>query len=250
MGDCNPRRAKISGMHLAQLISRARALATTGRRHVLGIVGAPGAGKSLLAEEIVARLGADAARYVPMDGFHLADAELVRLGRRERKGAVDTFDVAGYVALLRRLRDREDEAVYTPQFRREIEDPVAGAIPVPREVPLVVTEGNYLLVDTGPWAEVRVLLDDAWYLDPPRSLRQARLISRHEAYGKSPEDARAWALGSDERNAILIEATKVRADLVVSGSVALDEEAATSAESRDGHGAATGSTTCQRNVAL
>jgi pantothenate kinase len=197
-----------------ELVARARALAGAGPRQLLGIAGAPGAGKSTLAEQIVALVG-PSARLVPMDGFHLAQSELVRLGRAERKGAVDTFDVTGFVSLLRRLRRLEPTSVYAPVFRRDLEEPVAGAIEVPPEVRLVVTEGNYLLLPDYPWDEARQLLHEAWFLDLDAELRQRRLAARHEAYGRSPEQARAWALGSDERNTALVAGTADRADLVV-----------------------------------
>ena len=198
-----------------ELVFRARSLASAGRR-VLGITGPPGAGKSTLAARIVAALGPDTARLVGMDAFHYAQAELARLGRTDRKGAPDTFDADGYVALLERLRTSADPVVYAAEFRREIEEPIANAVPVPREVTLVVTEGNYLLVDAGPWARVRPLLDECWYVaagDDPA--RVERLIARHVAFGRSPEAAREWVLRSDERNAALIAGTRDRADLVV-----------------------------------
>jgi pantothenate kinase len=201
-------------LDLAALVGRAEALAATGRRRILGITGPPGAGKSTVAAAVVAALG-DRARLVGMDGFHLADAELVRLGRRDRKGAPDTFDAAGYAALLGRLRARADPVVYAPHFDRAIEEPIAGAVPVPREVPLIVTEGNYLLVDDAAWAGVSLLLDECWYVEVAEAVRIERLVARHAAYGKAPEAARAWALGSDQRNAELIAASRGRADLVV-----------------------------------
>jgi pantothenate kinase len=129
-------------------LERARRLAAGGRRALLGITGPPGGGKSTLASAIASELG-DQAVLVGMDGFHLAQSELVRLGRAGRKGAPDTFDAAGYVALLRRLRDASEDVVYAPEFRREIEEPINAAVAVPRDVPLVITEGNYLLVDEG-----------------------------------------------------------------------------------------------------
>ena len=158
-----------------------------------------------------------AARLVGMDGFHLAQAELERLGRADRKGAPDTFDAAGYVALLRRLRDAAPETVYAPQFRREIEEPIAGAVAVPPDVALVVTEGNYLLLDEGPWAAVRPLLHEAWYLAPDEPTRVARLAVRHAAHGKAPDAAHAWAQGPDQRNAERVARTRERADLVIEG---------------------------------
>ncbi len=196
------------------LIGRARALVAAGGRRLLGITGAPGAGKSTIAARVVDALGG-AAVLVPMDGFHLANAELERLGRRDRKGAIDTFDAAGYVALLRRLRAPGGETVYAPEFRREIEEPIACAIPVGPEVPLVVTEGNYLLVPDGPWAEVRGLLDEAWFVAPDEAVRVDWLIARHIAFGKAPEVARAWSLSTDQRNADLVATTRGRADVLV-----------------------------------
>ena len=141
-----------------------------GERRILGIAGPPGGGKSTVARAVVAELG-ELARLVPMDGFHLAQAELVRLGRRDRMGAPDTFDAAGYAALLERLRG-DEPVVYAPEFRREIEEPIAGAIAVPRATPLVVTEGNYLLLGDGDWALVRPLLDEAWYVETDEELRR------------------------------------------------------------------------------
>jgi len=196
------------------LVERARRLVASGRRRILGIVGPPGGGKSTVARLVVAQLGA-AAALVPMDGFHLAQAELVRLGRRDRMGAPDTFDADGYVALLRRLRDATDSVVYAPEFRREIEEPIAGAIAIPRSVPLVVTEGNYLLLEHGGWDGVRALLDESWYVEVDEETRIERLVKRHVAFGKAPGEAREWTMGSDQRNAEVVARTAHRADLVV-----------------------------------
>ncbi|MFD6264860.1 nucleoside/nucleotide kinase family protein [Micromonospora chalcea] len=197
-----------------ELVARARTLAGAGPRQLLGIAGAPGAGKSTLAQRVVAALG-PVARLVPMDGFHLAGTALERLGRSGRKGAPDTFDVNGFASMLRRLRRLEPTSVWAPEFRRDLEEPVAGAIEVSPKVRLVVTEGNYLLLRDDPWEEVRTLLHEAWFLDLDAEVRVRRLTARHEAYGKSPEQARAWALGSDEENARLVAGTAVHADLVV-----------------------------------
>ncbi|MFH9706056.1 nucleoside/nucleotide kinase family protein [Streptomyces luteogriseus] len=201
------------------LVLRARSLSRGGRRAILGIAGSPGAGKSTLAEHLVRELngtGVPWVAHVPMDGFHLADAELERLGRRDRKGAPDTFDAAGYAALLARLReDHPADTVYAPGFERDLEQPLAGAVAVPASARLIVTEGNYLLLGTGAWPRVRPLLDEAWFCELPEPERLRRLIARHEAFGKTPEEAVAWVERSDQRNAELVAATRDRADLVV-----------------------------------
>ena len=193
---------------------RANELIKRSGRALLGLVGPPGAGKSTLAAALQAEF-ASVAQVVPMDGFHLANAELERLGRRARKGAPDTFDSAGYVALLRRLLAQADgEIVYAPEFRREIEEPIANAIPLFARTQLLITEGNYLLLDDGPWAQVRGLLDEIWYVDVDDALRVDRLTQRHQQFGRSAEDAAAWVAGTDEPNARLIEASRGRASFV------------------------------------
>lgn len=193
------------------LIARLLDLAN-GPRRLLGVVGPPGAGKSTLAALMVQAVG-ERAQAVPMDGYHLAQVELERLGRAQRKGAPDTFDAAGYAALLRRLRQQaSSETVYAPDFRREIEEPVAGALPVFAATPLVITEGNYLLLDDDPdWAPVAALLDEVWYLDVPAELRLERLAARHMQFGRTREQALAWIAQTDEPNARRIEASARRA---------------------------------------
>ena len=195
---------------MQDLIERARGLITAGRRRILGITGAPAAGKSTLAATLAKALAPDAV-LVPMDGFHLAASELHRLGRHDRKGAPDTFDATGYVALLQRLRANAEDVVYAPEFRREIEEPIAGAIAVPRGVPLVITEGNYLLL----WPQARTLLDEVWFVEADEQARLARLIARHMAFGRTRAEAEGRAFGSDQRNAELIAASRDGADLIV-----------------------------------
>ncbi|MBZ3905736.1 nucleoside/nucleotide kinase family protein [Streptomyces griseiscabiei] len=200
------------------LLHRAAALARPGRRALLGVAGSPGAGKTTLAAELTRALNGDGepwVAHVPMDGFHLADVELDRLGRRDRKGAPDTFDVAGYAALLERLRGDEEEVVYAPGFERVLEQPLAGSIPVPPSARLVVTEGNYLLVDEGPWRRVRARLDEVWFCDLDEAERLRRLVARHEEFGKGHGEAVAWVCRTDQRNAELVATTGQHADLVV-----------------------------------
>ena len=211
-GGSGPRRSRPPVR--AALLERARSLADRDGRAVLGIVGPPGSGKSTLAADVVAALGPVAA-WIPMDGFHLADAALDRLGLRSRKGAPETFDGWGYLALLRRLAGETDHPVYAPDFERDLEQPLAGSLAVEPGVRLVVTEGNYLLLDEQPWTLVRAALTEVWYVDVPAAVRHERLVSRHVEFGKEPEQARAWVDAVDEPNARLVERGRPAADLVV-----------------------------------
>lgn len=218
-------------------IDRAHALLATGQRKILGIVGAPGAGKSTLAQALMDTLettvGPNQAMVVPMDGFHLAQAELVRLKRASRKGAPDTFDVFGYITLLSRLRqtDIDGEAsiafarstgikedaelanvIYAPAFHRDIEEPIAGEIAIPSNVPLIITEGNYLLLDDAPWRQVRSLLDESWYVDVSAEQRHRQLLARHMHFGRSHAEALQWIAQTDEPNAVRVEQSAIHAD--------------------------------------
>ena len=195
------------------LLARAQGLASGGRA-LLGIAGSPGAGKSTLAERLVVDLG-PSAQLVPMDGFHLPNATLDRLGLRGEKGSPRTFDAAGYVALLRVLRAAGPDPVDVPGFDRDTDEPVAVGSTVAPEVQLIVTEGNYLLLDVPPWSDLRELLDEVWFCAPPDADRIERLVARHVRFGRSPEAALAWATGSDAANALLVEASRTRADLLV-----------------------------------
>ena len=204
---------------LSALVDRATSLLERPGRTVLGITGAPGAGKSTLTSLLLGRLradlGDDAVGHLPMDGFHLADVQLDRLGRRDRKGAPDTFDVDGYVAALERLHAQPDRTIFAPGFERDLEQPIAAAIAIAPSARLVLTEGNYLLLPDGGWEHVRPLLAEVWFVDVDDDLRRARLVQRHEEFGKSPDEARAWVERSDEANASLVTATRDAADVVV-----------------------------------
>jgi pantothenate kinase len=197
--------------------ARAIALLQARRRSILGVTGSPGAGKSTYAEGLVRDLTAAGHRValVPMDGFHLAHSALVALGLVAVKGAPETFDPGGYVELLRRLREPDGETVWAPRFDRDLEDAIAASLPIHDDVQLVVTEGNYLLLDQGPWARVRPLLDECWYLELDHAVRRERLLARHIRHGRPAADALARTDGSDEANARLIATTRRRADAIL-----------------------------------
>jgi pantothenate kinase len=218
-------------MTVDEAVARAVGLAAAGPRAVLGIVGAPGAGKSTLARRIVVAvddaLGAGTAVQVPMDGFHLANAALDALGRHDRKGAIDTFDADGYVALVRRLVAGHRDAarpgtegvggpvVWAPDFDRRVDEPVAGSIAVPPTVRLVVSEGNYLLDETTPWTELPALLTETWFCTVDDAVRVDRLVGRHMRHGRDHEAARRWAVEVDGVNAARVAPTVTRASRTV-----------------------------------
>ena len=202
-----------------QAVERAVELARSSKRTVLGIAGAPGAGKSTLARRIVTavddRLGAGTAVQVPMDGFHLSNAALDALGRHDRKGAADTFDADGYVALVRRLVAADEDVVWAPDFDRRVDEPVAGSIAVPRAARLVVSEGNYLLDDTAPWSALPALFTETWFCAVDDDVRLDRLVGRHMRHGRDHDAARAWAVEVDGVNAARVAPTVIRASRTV-----------------------------------
>lgn len=205
-------------MRIKREIALARALALLERsnqRSIIAIIGKPGAGKSTFSKYLSENLPASLVAFVPMDGYHLSNKVLNDLGRSNRKGAPDTFDVDGYVALLHRIKNSPDESIYFPIFDRAIEESIAAEGVVKPEVKLVITEGNYLLHNDGGWQGVAPLVDESWCLDLPDALRMSRLINRHIAFGRTPEEAKAWAQGSDENNAQIIGASAARADFTI-----------------------------------
>ncbi|GGB25763.1 nucleoside/nucleotide kinase family protein [Flexivirga endophytica] len=191
--------------------------ARRGDRVVVGLTGPPATGKSTAAEVLAAGCRERGLRtvVVPMDGFHLAQAVLDERGWAPVKGAPHTFDAAGYVELLARIRRERDRTVWAPSFDRSLEEPIAGAIEVSPAAQVVLTEGNYLLLPDEPWCELPGLLDAIWYVETPDELRRDRLIARHRSYGRSLAEASERALGSDERNAEVVRSTRDRADAIL-----------------------------------
>lgn len=202
------------GTDLTGLADRLNARHHPDRRFLLGICGAPGAGKSTLADRLASLVGDDAV-VVPMDGFHIATTALPTPAHLDRRGAIDTFDASGFLTLMTRIRNDTEDVVYAPSFDRRIGEAIAGMIPVTRHHRVVITEGNYLLSPEPGWRELRALFDEIWYLELARETRLSRLAARHVQFGKSPEASWAIAVGSDEENAQQIESVRDHADLVV-----------------------------------
>lgn len=187
----------------------------TDKRVIIGLIGKPGAGKSTLSSYLIKNLPKETTALVPMDGYHLSNAQLKILGRASRKGAPDTFDSNGYAELLKRMKTNMNDEIYFPIFHREIEESIAAEGVVHPHTTLVLTEGNYLLVESDGWAGVADSLTESWFVDVNNDKRMARLVARHVKYGKSHQAAHAWANGTDQRNAELVETTRAKADVVI-----------------------------------
>ncbi len=202
----------------AFLLERAQQLIESPGRRLLGIAGSPGAGKSTISAWLVNALESthpNAVALLPMDGFHLAQSLLEKRGATARKGAPDTFDGFGFVELVRQVRRVTDRSVYAPEFRREVNDAIAGAIEIQSQVGLVVAEGNYLLLDQSPWSALVDLLDETWFVELDHEERIRRLAARHLSFDPDPVAASQRATGNDERNAALVAAGRARSTLVI-----------------------------------
>lgn len=184
-------------------------------RVIIGLVGKPGAGKSTLSNYLLKKLPKETTTLVPMDGYHLSNLQLKLLTRSDRKGAPDTFDSYGFLKLLQRIKMSTDEEIYFPIFHREIEESIAAEGVVHPHTSLILVEGNYLLLDTAGWSEVAKTLTESWFIDVDNDRRMARLVGRHMKYGKSREEAHAWAHGSDQDNSDLVELTRKMADVII-----------------------------------
>lgn len=199
-----------------EALHRARdLLAAATDRVVIGIIGKPGAGKSTLSSYLMEHLPSELVALVPMDGYHLSNSQLARLSRADRKGAPDTFDSHGFADLLGRINTDMENEIYFPVFHREIEESIAAEGVVSPRTRLVITEGNYLLLDQGGWTRVAHELTESWYVQVDDHLRLDRLVQRHHEYGKDIDSAYLWAHGTDEKNATLVEGTKIRADAII-----------------------------------
>ena len=196
-------------------LERASLLQESSTRYILGIVGKPGVGKSTFTDFLREHLSQELFAILPMDGFHMSNEELLELGRRDRKGAPDTFDVISFIQTLAAIKESSGADIKFPVFKREIEASIPDAGVIPARATLIIVEGNYLLHDQSGWEQVGSYLDESWYLQVDDELRMQRLIARHIAFGKSLEDAKDWSEGTDEANARVIDKSESKADFVV-----------------------------------
>ncbi|TMV76791.1 nucleoside/nucleotide kinase family protein [Thioclava sp. BHET1] len=193
-----------------------------GRRFLLALVGAPGSGKSHIAEALCAAVTAQApgrAAVLPMDGFHYDDAVLHALDRHPRKGAPDTFDVDGLRHLLERLRRNDENAVAVPVFDRDLEISRAAARLIPQTVDLVIVEGNYLLLQTPPWSRLAPFFDQSVFLDVPEAELALRLRRRWEGYQLTEEQIRVKLDEVDLPNGRRVAAESRSADFILQNVV-------------------------------
>ena len=196
-------------------IARVSELLNSPNRFILGIVGKPGVGKSTFTQFLSEHIASESISILPMDGFHMSNEKLIEFGRRDRKGAPDTFDVDNFAKSLADVRAGHGSDIRFPIFKREIEASIPDAGLIPAQAKLVIVEGNYLLHDDFGWEKIGDYLDETWFLDLDDELRMQRLIARHIQYGKTPEAANEWSRGTDEVNARLIEQSRSRATFTV-----------------------------------
>jgi pantothenate kinase len=202
---------------MSELSSAAAAIFKRGvgrERLIVAIAGPPAAGKSTTAEKLAALLPEGTATVVPMDGFHYDDGVLDRMGLRQRKGAPETFDLGGYISLIRRLRAREHN-VAIPIFDRTMELARGSAALVPQDIKFIITEGNYLLLDEAPWTDLAPLFDVTVYLDVSRDELERRLVQRWLEHGRTPEAGRAWIDSNDMPNIDRVLTRRRPADLTL-----------------------------------
>ena len=198
------------------LAERVRAMAASGRV-IIGIAGIPGAGKTTLARALVEMLDAHGtpAAHLPMDGFHLRASALAARGLADRKGAPDTYDVDGYIALLRQVRGGLGMAVWAPDYDRDAHDVVPRRLLIHPQARAIITEGNYLGVPSSPWGAVRPLLTELWGAEASWEVARERLIARRVATGRGLDEAVAWVDTVDAANAALVAPTVDGADVLI-----------------------------------
>lgn len=202
------------GFTLDELVDQARQFSITGQRKILGVAGAPGSGKTTITQAILKGLTPGSVVIVPMDGFHLSNSTLINWNRRERKGAWDTFDSDGFIHLLKRIKFQSNsEVIHAPDFDRDIDESIGSCIPITSSNSLVIVEGTFLLSKQGNWPDVLPLLDQAWFVNLEDNIRQDRLISRHLKHGMNLEEATSWAMGTDEKNAQMVNSDYERSSL-------------------------------------
>lgn len=190
-------------------------LQSNNSRTIIGIAGKPGAGKSTVVSEIEKRFSPSEVSVIPMDGYHLSNEILIQRGRRNRKGAPDTFDAAGFISLITKVKNSHELEHRFPTFHREIEASIADEGVVPISAKVIVIEGNYLFSDEHNWNGVFPLLDHTWFIEIDDEIRIQRLIARRLNYGQTLAEAENWARGSDEENAKFIEKTRKKAENII-----------------------------------
>ncbi|PZP50006.1 MAG: nucleoside/nucleotide kinase family protein [Agrobacterium fabrum] len=193
-----------------------RSAGANGRRVMIAIAGAPGSGKSAIAERVVDVLNAGegvSAALFPMDGFHYDDAVLEEMKRRPFKGAIDTFDAHGLRHMLGRLKANEDDIVAVPVFDRAIEIARAGGRLIPQSVDIIVCEGNYLLAGQSPWDRLKPIFDLTVFVDVGEDDLRNRLRERWRSFGLAEDEINRKVEENDLPNGRFIISTSTQPDL-------------------------------------
>jgi pantothenate kinase len=202
------------------IAAAARREKISGERYVVGLAGVPGSGKSMFAGQLLETLNrarGGLATLVPMDGFHFTNAQLVDTGLSERKGAPETFDADAYVELLKRSRDPHATIVF-PIYDRDLHEPITRDTPEQTVGPgtrIVMTEGNYLLLNRKPWSELAKVLHETWYLQTPPDRAREWILQRHIRGGKPEEAAEQHYNRVDRENTALVIGRMRQPDLVL-----------------------------------
>jgi pantothenate kinase len=197
-------------------LARQRFAEGHGRRVMIAIAGAPGSGKSTIAEQVVKQLNEDgslSAALFPMDGYHYDDAVLEAMGRRPFKGAIDTFDAHGLRHMLERLKANEDDVIAVPVFDRALEIARAGGRLIPQSVEIIICEGNYLLAGQAPWDRLKPLFDVTVFVDVDEDDLRARLRQRWQSFGLDEAEITRKVEENDLPNGLMIISTSTEPDL-------------------------------------
>ena len=186
------------------------------QRFIIAVAGPPGAGKSTLSKQLVQMLKTRSIQscIISMDGFHLENSILKRLGLLDRKGSPTTFDVPAFIQVMKRLAAYESD-VAIPKFDRKKDISIERASIVSTQDKILIVEGNYLLLNDEQWVELQDIWDETVFINPGMDVLEKRLIDRWLSYGMDNESAKNRAFGNDIPNAKNIIENSLPANILI-----------------------------------